>query len=419
MRIVALLLMGGSGERFDSDTPKQFVRLSGKPIYKHTLEALKNSGLFDEIIPVCHPDHMIPHAVAGGPTRQASSYQGLLAAGPATDIVLIHDAARPFVTTSILKANILAAKKTGAVNTCIPTADTIVQGTDTIVAIPDRQTMLRGQTPQTFRYDLILSAHQKTILTNATDDCRLVHEMGHPITIVPGHEENIKITTKLDLYLAEQIIRSRSFSTQNHTASLENKRFAVCGGTGGIGSEIIKLLEKAGALALSISPSSPTYPVDLRDPAAVKTLFASIGPLDGLINAQGYLKVGPLLNLDADCIQKHIEVNYLSTVLTSRYAEIKPFGHILNLASSSFSRGRPNYAVYSSAKAAIVNFTQGLAEERPELYINILSPGRTNTPMRRKNFKTDLLEDLLSPNDVAKKALELLSSNNTACLVNV
>lgn len=417
MIVKAILLMGGAGVRFQGALPKQFVRLSGKPIYEHTLNVLESSGLFHEIILVCHPDHMIEGAICGGKTRQESSYLGLLACGPDTDIVLIHDAVRPFVTHEILRNNLEAAKKVGAVDTCIPTADTIVQGNDHITAFFDRETMLRGQTPQTFKYDLILKAHQITPHQNATDDCRLVHEMGHRVAIVPGSDENIKITTKLDLYLAEQLLcnRSREQSAQKHT--LQGKRIAIAGGMGGIGTALAKALSQEGATPLILSRTSSDHPIDLTDQKAVQALFDTLGPLDGLVNCQGLLNVAPLQSLTFEQIKEQIDVNYTSIALCCKAAKIKPRGHILNFASSSFSRGRANYAIYSSSKAAVVNFTQGLAEERSDLFINVISPSRTDTKMRRTNFQDT--SELLLPETVAQRAINILKDTTTGCLITL
>lgn len=210
MRIGAILLMAGSGCRFGGTVPKQFCMLGGKKIYCHALDALADSGLFDEIVLVSHPDWMdLPHdgVVAGGATRQESSYRGLMGFKIRPDIVLIHDAVRPFVTTRILKENIEAAIRYGAADTCIPSADTLVHAPDgkTIANIPVRREYLRGQTPQTFRMDWILEAHEKAGQFNATDDCQLILKMGRPVQIVLGDEKNIKITTEFDLLIAEQI----------------------------------------------------------------------------------------------------------------------------------------------------------------------------------------------------------------------
>ncbi|MBU6446421.1 MAG: 2-C-methyl-D-erythritol 4-phosphate cytidylyltransferase, partial [Verrucomicrobia bacterium] len=193
--IGACLLMAGNGSRFGGDVPKQFLMLGAKPIYLHALDTLVASRLFDEIILVCHPEWMdLPHdgIVRGGATRQESSYRGLKGFKAPPDIVLIHDAVRPFVTERILRDNIETAIQYGAADTCIPSADTLVHAPDgkTLAAIPNRRELFRGQTPQTFRMDWILHAHEQTQISNATDDCQLVLKMGKPIHLVLGDEKN-------------------------------------------------------------------------------------------------------------------------------------------------------------------------------------------------------------------------------------
>ncbi len=213
MRIGAILLMGGIGARCGGDVPKQFLMLGGKQLYCHALDTLAASVLFDEILLVCHPDWMdLPHErmIEGGKTRQESSYLGLHGFKNWPDIVLIHDAVRPFVTESILKENIEGAIRFGAVDTCIPSTDTLVYAPDrrTIASIPRRQELLRGQTPQTFRMDWILEGHEKALedgIDNASDDCQLVLRLGKPVHIVLGTEKNFKITSEFDLMIAEQI----------------------------------------------------------------------------------------------------------------------------------------------------------------------------------------------------------------------
>jgi len=212
-RIGAILLMGGEGQRFGSATPKQFHLLGEKKIYQHTLDALVDSSLFDEIILVCHPDWIdLSHkgVVKGGKTRQESSYSGLMAFRQRPDIVLIHDAVRPFVSERILRENVEGAILKGAVDTCIPSADTLVHAIDgmAIDAIPTRKEYFRGQTPQTFRMEWICEAHERALaegIENASDDCRLVLRLGKKVFIVLGDEQNIKITSELDLFIAEQL----------------------------------------------------------------------------------------------------------------------------------------------------------------------------------------------------------------------
>lgn len=210
--VKAILLMGGEGKRFGG--AKQFELLCGKPLYQWTLERLKSSSLFEEILLVCPAQHAskISEAIPGGATRQASSLAGLKALSSDTEIVVIHDGVRPFVTERILKENILAARAYGAVDTCIPSTDTLVYAPtgSKIDAIPERSAYLRGQTPQSFSYPLILEAHEKTSQTNASDDCQLVLEMGHPVHIVMGEPSNLKVTTPFDLKLAELLMKQGS-----------------------------------------------------------------------------------------------------------------------------------------------------------------------------------------------------------------
>lgn len=214
-RVGAILLMGGEGRRFGGGVPKQFQLLGERKVFTYALETLFSSGLFQEIILVCHLDWMVSHegtkTVPGGATRQQSSYAGLKAFAQKPDIVLIHDAVRPFVTEEILRENVRLALEHGAVDTCIPSADTLVHapGGKRITAIPNREEYQRGQTPQTFRYDWIEEAHERALaegVENASDDCRLLLRMGRPVYIARGEERNIKITTEFDLFIAKQLL---------------------------------------------------------------------------------------------------------------------------------------------------------------------------------------------------------------------
>lgn len=195
----AVLLMGGQGSRLNGNRPKQYLPLGSCAMYEMTFATFEKSGLFSEIILVT-PE-------TGGKTRQESSYKGLLACGPDTDYVVIHDVARPFVSIDILRRNVEAVVKYNAVNTCIPSADTIVyvEG-DCITQIPERRCCMRGQTPQSFLYALILHAHETTKREDATDDCSLVHDLGYPVHVVLGSEENFKITTQADYQFAKSLI---------------------------------------------------------------------------------------------------------------------------------------------------------------------------------------------------------------------
>ncbi|MEX0961407.1 MAG: 2-C-methyl-D-erythritol 4-phosphate cytidylyltransferase [Simkaniaceae bacterium] len=214
MRKSAILLLAGNGTRFKSDKPKQYTSLLGRPLFSYALNVLIESQAFDEIILVTSPKFPLSYpgikTVQGGSTRQASSFKGLLACHPETDTVLIHEGVRPFLTLEMIAGHLKAAKTYSAINTCIPSTDTLIYSEcgQTIQEIPNRNHLLRGQTPQTFHYPLILKAHKTTKIRSATDDCQLLISQNHPVHILPGTSENIKITHPFDLKIAEQILKN-------------------------------------------------------------------------------------------------------------------------------------------------------------------------------------------------------------------
>ena len=433
--------MAGSGVRFGSALPKQYHHLSGKKVYLHTLEKMIQSNLFHEILLVCSEDWRAEVAkdisnlpqnisvIVGGRTRQESSYRALISCKQGTEFVLIHDAVRPFVSIDILNQNLEALKVHNAVDTCISCTDTIVHapGGELIQSIPERSHYLRGQTPQSFSYNLILKAHKAALqdqIFNATDDCQLVLRLGASVHIVKGEESNHKITSELDLFLAEQTLRleQKKWNAKGNV-SLNGKVFAVTGGNGGIGSAIVDKLKEHNAIPIVVSRSSGEYSADLTDSKQVEVVFERIykdyGTIDGLINSAGYLQARDFENLSLDEIENMIDVNLRGVVYSCKYARIKEGGHILNISSSSYVKGRQGLSVYSATKAAVVNFTQALAEEMPSFHINALVPKRTDTPMRHANFIDDPKE-LLLPETIAKTTLDVLCSKGiTGNIVNI
>ncbi len=427
--------MGGSGRRFGSDLPKQFHRLAGKSVYLHTLETFLQAGIFDEIILSCHPDWIeavekdLPDSVrviAGGATRQESSYKGLLAFRISPAVVVIHDAVRPFVSKEILLQNASMALLHGAVDTCIPSADTLVHAPDrhSISSIPPRAEYLRGQTPQSFSYPLILEAHRKTQKNDASDDCQLVLDAGHRVFVAQGSEANLKITSELDLLLAEHLLRlRRQEASPVSSTSLKGRRYLLVGGMGGIGQAIERKLRALGAEPLPLSRTTEPS-LNLSDPISITKVFSWIkrqkGPFDGLINCAGKLLVRPLDKLSVAEIDEILSVNLRGLILSCRLAPLKRGAHVINIASSSYSKGRKGACVYSSAKAGVVNFTQGWAQERSDLYVHAVIPGRTDTSMRRVNFPGEDPSSLLDPDSVAEAIISLLQTKDvTGMLIEV
>lgn len=205
-----------------SNVPKQFLLLDGKPILHHTLSVLDQCSVVDEIILVVsekeigkakqqiqesHPK--ITKIVMGGEERQDSVGNGLQSLDSETDIVVVHDGVRPFVTPDIIRETVEAARDFGAAITAIPVSDTIkkVNEEGLVERTVDRGGLWRVQTPQTFQVALLKEAFAKAQADNfyGTDESSLIEYLGKEVKVIPGSEFNIKITRSEDLILGEKI----------------------------------------------------------------------------------------------------------------------------------------------------------------------------------------------------------------------
>jgi len=217
MITTAIIVAAGSGSRFKSNTPKQFLEINGKPVIAHTIERFQTAPSVDSIVLVLAADQAasfdasafskVTKVISGGPTRAESVRNGLDAASDA-DIVAVHDGARPLVTVDEIERTIEKAKETGAACLVAPVTDTIksVRG-DEIADTLDRTKLRRALTPQAFKIDVLRKAFEGIGLTDSvTDECYLVEKLGHPITIVEGSARNVKITHPEDLILAEALL---------------------------------------------------------------------------------------------------------------------------------------------------------------------------------------------------------------------
>lgn len=218
MKTTAIIVAAGTGSRFNSTTPKQFTELNGKPLIVHTIERFEAASSVDSIILVLAADKVgaidpayfkkIEAVVAGGATRAESVLNGLKAVHVDTAIVAVHDGARPFVSIDEIDRTIAKAKESGAACLVAPVTDTIksVRGGE-ISGTLDREKLRRALTPQAFRIEVLRSAFESAELDETiTDECYLVEQLGHPISIVEGSSRNIKITHADDLVLARLLI---------------------------------------------------------------------------------------------------------------------------------------------------------------------------------------------------------------------
>jgi 2-C-methyl-D-erythritol 4-phosphate cytidylyltransferase len=227
-RVAALVVAAGEGRRFGGPVPKQFLSLGGLPILAHTLRALAIPGLVDALV-VAVPAGLearclaeviaplglpIPAAVVpGGGERQASVWAALTRAEAAAALVVVHDGVRPFVPRRDLEAVTAAARAHGAATLAVAVSDTLKRaGGDgpvltTLETVP-RNGLWAALTPQAFRRDLLVRAHERAAAEGivGTDDAMLVERLGHPVVLVPGSRVNMKITSPEDVALAEALL---------------------------------------------------------------------------------------------------------------------------------------------------------------------------------------------------------------------
>lgn len=219
--VTAIIVAAGGGTRMGGATPKQYRNLCGKPLLCHSLSAFDDADCVDRLVLVTPKEEKLaeiqpimaanpvkkPLSLAlGGDHRQGSVFNGLCACDPETGIVLIHDAARPFVTGDEILRCVEAARVHGAAVLGHPATDTVKRADERGFAVetPDRSALWQVQTPQAFSYSLILKAHQKAIEDGfvGTDDAALVERTGHAVFLERGSRWNIKITEPVDLEIA-------------------------------------------------------------------------------------------------------------------------------------------------------------------------------------------------------------------------
>ncbi|PWC87820.1 2-C-methyl-D-erythritol 4-phosphate cytidylyltransferase [Azospirillum sp. TSH100] len=219
---VALIVAGGSGQRFGAERPKQYLDLAGKPVLRRTVEAFLGHPQLTGVRVVIDPTWRetydaavsglgLPSPVAGGASRQESVRNGLeaLAADGAPDLVLIHDAARPLIDASTIGAVIAALDSTPGAIAAVQVADTLKRGSECVITgTVDREGLWRAQTPQGFRFPAILEAHRTAAGLTLTDDAAVAEQAGLAVALVPSKEDNFKVTTPDDLTRATRAVMS-------------------------------------------------------------------------------------------------------------------------------------------------------------------------------------------------------------------
>ncbi len=228
MYTTAIVPAAGMGSRMNMSKNKLYINLDGKPVLYHTLKKFINNSFIEKVLVVLQDgetNHFKKNifkllgskkskieTVIGGKTRKESVFNGLKAAPDQTDYIIIHDGARPLVTDETINNLIGCLEKEEAITTGVKVKDTtkIKDQNNYVVKTINRENLVTIQTPQAFEYELIKKAHQNKFFDqNITDDAYLIELMNKKVKIIEGSYENIKITTQIDLTIAEEILKSR------------------------------------------------------------------------------------------------------------------------------------------------------------------------------------------------------------------
>ena len=452
-RNVAVVLAGGVGARVGLAIPKQLLKIAGHTILEHTLKAIDGHADVDAIVVMMAPGHLdavraivrdggydkVIHILEGAETRNGTTERALEVTGDDDVKVLFHDAVRPMVSPRIISECFAALDRYDAVDVAIPSADTIIEvDQDNVIrAIPPRANLRRGQTPQAFRAGTIRAAYAEAGTDPdfaATDDCGVVlrYLPQTPIWVVAGEERNMKVTEPIDVYIADKLFQ---LSTSNlppertpegYREAMSGRTMVVFGGSYGIGADIADLAETYGAQVFRFSRSATQTHVERRTDvrAAAEQVVAETGQVDFVVNSAAVLPRGDLVETSEETVYSATEVNFVAPVLIAQ--EFFPHlrrtrGSMLNFTSSSYTRGRRGYSLYSSTKAAVVNLTQALADEwsGDGVRVNVVNPERTGTPMRTKAFGQEPPGTLLESGEVARRSLDVLISGETGLVIDI
>ena len=395
LRNVAVVLAGGTGQRVGLHIPKQLVKVAGKTILEHTLDVFEDAEEVDEVIVLMAPGFLpeaqaivgsthpkVTNVIEGGVTRNDSTRIALAALGQEECNVLFHDAVRPLVDHRIITDCVEALQTYQAVDVAIPSADTIVVIDDQgcIESIPSRATLRRGQTPQAFRLSVIRRAYEIGFADpdfNATDDCGVVlrYLPEVPIFVVEGTDQNLKITQPIDIFVADKLFQLGSTIAPD---PVDEQVYARAPGRHHDGRPRGQLrhrgrhrFSRKGIRRRGVRLQPQPQRCGRRTDRGHRTRPGRGARRDRPDRPRHRHGRCPSARRAArrprpEQIAEAVQINYLAPIMVARAA--LPYlkethGSLLLFTSSSYTRGRAGYSLYSSAKAAVVNLTQALADE--------------------------------------------------------
>lgn len=418
----AIILAAGKGLRLKNKLPKQFITINGKQILSFSVRAFIEHPLIDEVIIVAmekdieklkkeYPQCKI---IKGGETRQESSTNGVNSVQPGAKNVVIHDAARPFVSKDSITECINKLDTHVATGPILDSTDSLVECHNGKYEHIDRSCIKKVLTPLGFRLETIKKAQSSNL--TATGEINLVCQCdpNANIYLFKGDNYNFKITERSDLKFAEHLMHNNTHPN-NSTFDASNKNVLILGGTGGIGNAIATRLSHFGANVTTVGSEISIQDQNSLDQFANQEwdiIIHSVGVVT--YNKKSILK--SIEQIDYNEWSEVIKINLTSAFLTCKLAlkTITKGGHLLFIGSSASARGRDSFGLYSSTKAALTNLSQSFAEEvkSKKIMVNLINPSRTATKMRAI-FPEGENNLLLSPERVAEVATCYCHGNTT------
>ncbi len=431
MRVSAIIPAAGSGTRMGTPTPKQFWVVHDRPLIVYTLQTFVKSDFIREVavptsedgVPLLrelvrrfHLDGKV-RVMRGGESRHYSIRNGLLALSPA-DVVIVHDAVRPFIFEEIFRPLAEAAWEHGAAGTVMPLVDTVLAVTDDgfMERSLDRRLYRASQTPQAFRYEILKRAYEAATeeeMLHGTECLELARRAGARVKLLQGSPFFWKITYKPDIYTAERLAMERSRQVA-----------IVTGGSRGIGQKVAESLADHGLKVAVVARDEGVETVarriggmalmaDVSRPDEVQRIFDAVlerwGRVDVLVNNAGTARWRKLADMGDEEWQEIVDTNlsgafYCTRAAFKAMAESGNGGVIINIGSSSISGGRVGEGAYAASKAGLVALTETTALEGKPYGIHAFTvvPRRTDTALRRALYPDEKDADLLDPADVAR-----------------
>lgn len=454
---IAVILASGIGQRSEFSRPKQLMKLGGRPVMAHALARFQTHEGIDEIAIVTNELCMgevedlvsresfskVTRVLLGGAERFESSLAAIRAYESESDAydlrLLFHDGVRPWVSQTIISNVLEALNYYDAVDVALNVPDTVIladPASNRIIEIADRQLVRLGQTPQGFTYAAIKEAYDLALSDPGfvtTDDCGVVvkYHPQTPVYVVPGESANMKLTFPEDLLILDKFMQCQAArriavdGARLRLAGLRDRVVVILGGTSGIGASMAKIAAAHGA---TVETAGRSTGLDVRDGPAVAAWLENIreetGRIDAVINTAAVLDRRPLANMSLSQIAESIETNFTGAVNVawSSFPHLSETrGHLMLFASSSYTYGRALYSTYSASKAAVVNLTQALADEWSPagVKVNCVNPERARTPMRLKAFGNEPPDTLLDPEEIAWKALGILTGESSGIIYDI